>query len=85
MFQLCHKIYTNLKGLRMFTDLTIRKKLTIMLSAVLIIITLSGSYIVQSVTPVANNWNDYNEQVVVRQQLLTSIKASFGYGGMIHS
>jgi methyl-accepting chemotaxis protein len=37
------------------------------------------------VTQVAQNWESYQTQVAVRQQLLMNIKANFGYGGMIHN
>jgi methyl-accepting chemotaxis protein len=69
----------------MLTNITFKQKLIFMISIILLLISISSVYIYRSVTQVAQNWESYQTQVAVRQQLLMNIKANFGYGGMIHN
>ncbi|WP_190273626.1 methyl-accepting chemotaxis protein [Shewanella halifaxensis] len=56
-----------------------------MVALILTLITVCGSYTFYSIYPLSKSWSSYQEQVSMRQQLLMSIKANFGYGGMIHN
>lgn len=69
----------------MKAHLTIRKKIVLMVSLILMLITACGGYLLLSVSPISTSWSDYQAQAAKRQQLLMSIKANFGYGGMIHN
>jgi methyl-accepting chemotaxis protein len=69
----------------MLTNITFKQKLIFMISIILLLISISSVYIYRSVTQVAQNWESYQTQVAVRQQLLMNIKANFGYGGLIHN
>ncbi|QFU21625.1 methyl-accepting chemotaxis protein [Shewanella eurypsychrophilus] len=69
----------------MKAHLTIRKKIVLMVSLILMLITVCGGYLLLSISPISTSWSDYQAQAAKRQQLLMSIKANFGYGGMIHN
>tara|TARA_R110001592_G_scaffold62711_1_gene191801 strand:+ start:2434 stop:4053 length:1620 start_codon:yes stop_codon:yes gene_type:complete len=69
----------------MRNNITLKHKILLMISIVLLLLSISGVYIYRSVTPVAQNWDNYQIQAAARQKLLLTIKANFGYGGLIHN
>lgn len=48
-----------------------------------LLLTLAFSY--TSITPIGEQWEDYKENSLLRQELLLEIKEQFGFGGMIHN
>lgn len=46
---------------------------------------LMGVMLYSSVTPIGQQWRDYQQDVAQRQSLLMQIKANLGYGGVIHN
>ncbi len=69
----------------MFSNFIIKQKVFRLIAIVLILISLIGLYTYRAITPVTDSWAGYQSQAAQRQQLLLSIKADFGYGGMIHN
>ena len=63
----------------------IKHKLMLMTALIILLLMMGGTYIYCSVLPVSQSWTGYQQQAAERQKLLLNIKASFGYGGIIHN
>ncbi len=69
----------------MFNNLKINQKFTVMFAVMIILFSIGGSTLFKSSKVIKNNWSSYLSEVAQRQTLLLDIKASFGYGGIIHN
>ena len=63
----------------------LREKFTMLLVwiSLILAVTMASSYL--SVTPISENWDEYQHSTVARQKLLLKIQSAFGYGDMIHN
>lgn len=64
---------------------TIRGLFLALASVITLLLLLAAAYTSQSLINVQDSWDDYNQSIVKRQQLLMNIKENFGYGGLIHN
>ena len=65
--------------------MTVKKKITILSLALLVLLGVTGLLQFRSIMNIANQWKQYQQTALERQVLLGEIKSQFGYGGFIHN
>ncbi|WP_456386532.1 methyl-accepting chemotaxis protein [Desulfolithobacter sp.] len=65
--------------------MTIKKKISLLTAGLFFILVILGAIQFMSIAKLSSVWQDYRDQALERQLLLTKIKSEFGYGGFIHN
>ncbi|HHD62888.1 MAG TPA: HAMP domain-containing protein [Desulfobulbaceae bacterium] len=65
--------------------MTIKKKITILSLALLVLLGITGLLQFRAVKSIASQWRQYQQTALQRQIQLAEIKSQFGYGGFIHN
>ncbi|PUB91441.1 MAG: hypothetical protein DBP01_02355 [gamma proteobacterium symbiont of Ctena orbiculata] len=50
----------------------------------ILLLVMMGGVIFNAISPVKSEWNQYQENIARRQTLISDMKSSLGYGGVIH-
>jgi methyl-accepting chemotaxis protein len=67
------------------TKLTLKAKFGLMYLVVIITFSLSVIFSYNSINNVKEGWDNYLEEIAVRQSRIMEIQTGFGYGGIIHN
>ncbi len=67
------------------TIMTVRKKITLLSLALLLMLGITGLLQFKAVQSIAHEWKQYQQTALQRQVQLAEIKSQFGYGGFIHN
>ena len=67
------------------TIMTVRKKVTLLSLALLLLLGITGLLQFRAVKSIAREWKQYQQTALQRQVQLAEIKSQFGYGGFIHN
>jgi methyl-accepting chemotaxis protein len=76
-----------LKSLKYYEEfyMTIKKKVTLLSLALLVLLGITGLLQFRAVQSIAHEWQQYRDTAIQRQRQLAEIKSQFGYGGFIHN
>lgn len=67
------------------TTMTIKKKMILLSLGLIALLSIIGFFQLRSVINIGSQWEDYQQNALQRQKLLTEIISQFGYGGFIHN
>ncbi len=65
--------------------MTIKKKMTLLSLSLIALLSITGFMQLRSVINIGSQWEEYQQNALQRQNLLTEITSQFGYGGFIHN
>ncbi|WP_457574371.1 methyl-accepting chemotaxis protein [Desulfolithobacter sp.] len=65
--------------------MSIKKKITLLSAGLILLLVILGTLQMGSIMKLNAVWQEYRNEALDRQMLLTQIKSEFGYGGFIHN
>lgn len=63
--------------------MTIRKRFNILYILLVTVFTVTTIYVYFSINPIIKKWKDYQENTVLRQQILLDVRSNLGYGAFL--
>lgn len=72
-------------GKQMFRQFRLKTQFNLVLAVIILLLVAASFGLFNTITPINQHWDAYQDNVAVRQTLLMEIKSTLGYGGTIHN